>query len=348
MMHPNHKLQTRLQIIKRLLNTPNCELIVKCFLSVNDYQTSNVYTNIKLSFYLNALMNNGYLKQQSDLNATSYNNDKEILNHFNNILVNCGLNYKNELSSYMNNMNKIGQVTTDFSDLIEPTYLLVSNSFYSNINRRTAIDLMNQFDKDLDDQRVNHIYKRSNDIFKHFLSQFDRLTNELNSFSINLLNQVVSMHSNVRKLYLLKLKNKRIELYDVKQKWMHLIENMTHERCICFDKKSSPNFYILDQTEGPNRERRRLKKSHLYIPERFFKEDYRSRLVNEKNTTPLRYLLNNYEDFLASSSSNCVDNPNFNSSSGGSSMGDYMLYHLKNSEVIKYDFISLIFLLYNF
>ncbi len=59
----------------------------------------------------------------------------------------------------MNNMNKVRQVTTDFSDLIEPTYLLVSNSFYSNINRRTAINLMNQFDKDLDDQRVNTYHK---------------------------------------------------------------------------------------------------------------------------------------------------------------------------------------------
>lgn len=33
MMHPNHKIHTRLQLVKRLLNTSNCELIMKCILS---------------------------------------------------------------------------------------------------------------------------------------------------------------------------------------------------------------------------------------------------------------------------------------------------------------------------
>ena len=82
-------------------------------------------------------------------------------------------------------------------------------------------------------------------------------------------------------------------MFDVKQKWLHLIENMTHEKCIWFDENSAPvNFYILDQTEGPNRERRRLKKSHLYIPERFFKPEVvaEKKLLNEKCELPLRYV----------------------------------------------------------
>ncbi len=193
MMHPNHKLHTRLQLIKRLLNTPNCELIVKCALSLSDYHhssQSNVYTNTKLAFYLNSLMNS---------NLSDQNNDKEILNHLNHVLVNSGLNYKNELNSYLSNYQKNNLLmhsnsngnSGDFSDLTEPSYLVFSVNMVAAMNKRTAVDVMNQFDKELDDQRVNHVYRRANDAFKHFLGQFDRLTNELNVFSIGLLNQVI-------------------------------------------------------------------------------------------------------------------------------------------------------------
>lgn len=59
-MHPNHKIATRLQAIKHLLNTFNCESIVKSMLSLSDNvggsaQQSSVSFNGKLSFYLSSL-----------------------------------------------------------------------------------------------------------------------------------------------------------------------------------------------------------------------------------------------------------------------------------------------------
>ena len=72
------------------------------------------------------------------------------------------------------------------------------------------------------------------------------------------------MHSSFRKSYLQRIKNKRIQIFDIKQKWIHLIEKMTHEKCIWYEMSGreavGPFFFILDQTEGPNRERRRIKK----------------------------------------------------------------------------------------
>ena len=82
------------------------------------------------------------------------------------------------------------------------------------------------------------------------------------------------MHSSFRKSYLQRIKNKRIQIFDIKQKWIHLIEKMTHEKCIWHEMSSghdsaSSIFFILDQTEGPNRERRRIKKvSQLNITSR--------------------------------------------------------------------------------
>lgn len=139
------------------------------------------------------------------------------------------------------------------------------------------------------------------------------------------------MHSNVRKSYLQRLKNKRIHRFDIKQKWLRLIDNMTHEKCLWHEPASAAStFYILDQTEGLNRERRRLKKSHLYIPERFFKDEYQQALRNEQHAGPLRYLLANYDVATDGSVTN----------STSMSTGDYMLYYLKNSEVRSVFYIT--------
>ncbi len=133
------------------------------------------------------------------------------------------------------------------------------------------------------------------------------------------------MHSNFRKTYLQRLKNKRNNAFDVKQKWLRLIDNLTHEKCLlgC----PAPTSSILDQTEGLNRERRRLKKAHLFMDSRFFKKEIANeRLKSENRKTPLKYLLANYELSLTDGTYTSV----------GMSTGDYMLYYLKNSEVLKY------------
>ena len=205
---------------------------------------------------------------------------------------------------------------------LDEQYLKIKVAENSQTTTQTTNDLLNQCDKEFDDETLK-IYYRTNQTFKRFLQDFERLTEELNEYAVNLTNQVCSMHSNVRKTYLQRLKNKRIQMYDIKQKWLQLIENMTHECCIWHDADSAATtFFILDQTEGLNRERRRLKKSHLYIPDKFFKADMKPKLLNEKRTPPLRFLLNTHEQLSSQA---------FESTSG-----DYMLYHLKNSEVLKY------------
>jgi hypothetical protein len=163
-----------------------------------------------------------------------------------------------------------------------------------------------------------------------FAEQYDRLGSELNEFSCNLTNQVVLMHSSVRKIYFQRLKNKFIKSYDVKQKWISLIENMTHEKCLWFETNCWPKFEVLDQTEGPNRERRRLKKSHLFIADRFFKENFKSRLRNENCSNSLKYLLNNYEDYLSMAQNEKKESTPIDSTF----TTNYMLSHWKNNEII--------------
>jgi hypothetical protein len=317
--------------------------------------------NLKLSFYFNSLFssNNNNNNNNNNLTTQLNKNDKEILSHLNQLLSTVGFNYKAELTAAVANSNTID---------VDSLHSSAASMINSNENlKKVYLELTTQFDKEFD-REILKIYSRTITMFKRFLQQFDKLTEDLNTYSLNLTNQAVAMHSNVRKIYLQRLKNKRIQVYDVKQKWLHLIENMLHSRFMWCDQSSLPKFYILDQTEGPNRERRRLKKSHLYIPERFFKPDIRLKLLSEKQPSPLRYLLNNYEDYLqmasvsnafgmrnqknvnnestspsnieitASASSDTLneslDADSIEQLSGGS-VGDYMLYHLKNSEVSK-------------
>ena len=149
------------------------------------------------------------------------------------------------------------------------------------------------------------------------------------------------MHSNVRKNYLQRLKSKGIQVYHIQKKWMNMIENMTHERTIWHDPANLCSFFILDQTEGPNRERRRLRKSHLYIAERFFKPEVKPKLENEKQPSTLRYLISNGDDGIGDGGGGSGgggtdggDTSNGSSTGGGSvSSGDYMLYH-KTTELL--------------
>ena len=136
--------------------------------------------NLKLSFYLNALIN-------SNNTIQIVNNDKEVLKHLNEILVNSiGFNYKTELGSILN---------YDLNETIASSYVLVSSSSSSlaqanSLNSKVASDFLNQCDKEFDEE-ILKIYYRTNQMFKRFLQQFDRLTEELNEYAVNLTNQVL-------------------------------------------------------------------------------------------------------------------------------------------------------------
>jgi hypothetical protein len=365
MMHPHHKVKnTRLKLIKILTTNPNCVHILKCALSLPDNQPSAISSNSKLSFYFNSLfdlaISNKRGPQSAPLMSSSStaaaqsqpqisNSDKEVLLEFNQILIQAGLNYKTEYYAVINAYTRNSSLITGFepsnspdlaSFAAESTYLIVNTD--SNW-LRASVDLTTQFDKELDDE-ILKIFHKSKQIFNIFLEQYDKIIQDLSHFSCNLTNKVVLMHSNVHKQLFQRLKSKMIKQDDVKQSWMHLIENMTHEKCMWFDEASWPSFYILDQTESPSRERRRLKKCHLYIPDRFFKDEVRWKLAHERQVHPLKYLLNNYDEYSngGSSGGGGGSNSNGGRASDASSMdtgpsfaNSYMLNQWKYSENIK-------------
>ncbi|KAB0395902.1 hypothetical protein E2I00_011026 [Balaenoptera physalus] len=84
--------------------------------------------------------------------------------------------------------------------------------------------------------------------------------------------------------------------------WQELIQQLTHDRAVWYDPIYYPTSWQLDPTEGPNRERRRLQRCYLTIPNKYLLRD-RQKSEADVVKPPLSYL---FEDKTHSSFSSTV------------------------------------------
>uniref|UniRef100_A0A8C5N5V7 Lysosomal trafficking regulator n=1 Tax=Gouania willdenowi TaxID=441366 RepID=A0A8C5N5V7_GOUWI len=83
--------------------------------------------------------------------------------------------------------------------------------------------------------------------------------------------------------------------------WQELVQQLTHDRAVWYDQLSYPTSWQLDPTEGPNRERRRLQRCYLTIPNKYLLKDRRK--ADDAAQPPLSFL---FEDKTHSSFSSTV------------------------------------------
>ncbi|XP_067381634.1 lysosomal-trafficking regulator isoform X1 [Channa argus] len=83
--------------------------------------------------------------------------------------------------------------------------------------------------------------------------------------------------------------------------WQELVQQLTHDRAVWYDQTSYPTSWQLDPTEGPNRERRRLQRCYLTIPNKYLLPDRRK--PEDPVKPPLSFL---FEDKTHSSFSSTV------------------------------------------
>ncbi|XP_055358676.1 lysosomal-trafficking regulator isoform X4 [Betta splendens] len=83
--------------------------------------------------------------------------------------------------------------------------------------------------------------------------------------------------------------------------WQELVQQLTHDRAVWYDQTSYPTSWQLDPTEGPNRERRRLQRCFLTIPNKYLLPDRRK--PEDPVKPPLSFL---FEDKTHSSFSSTV------------------------------------------
>ncbi|KAG7272560.1 hypothetical protein CRUP_004735 [Coryphaenoides rupestris] len=85
------------------------------------------------------------------------------------------------------------------------------------------------------------------------------------------------------------------------RRWQELVQQHTHDRAVWYDQMSYPTSWQLDPTEGPNRERRRLQRCYLTIPNKYLLKDRRK--PEDAVKPPLSFL---FEDNTHSSFSSTV------------------------------------------
>ncbi|KAI1894637.1 hypothetical protein AGOR_G00117810 [Albula goreensis] len=83
--------------------------------------------------------------------------------------------------------------------------------------------------------------------------------------------------------------------------WQEQVQQLTHDRGVWYDQASDRTSWQLDPTEGPNRERRRLQRCHLTIPNKHLLQGRRK--PEDPVKPPLSYL---FEDKSNSSFSSTV------------------------------------------
>ncbi|KAM9364527.1 LOW QUALITY PROTEIN: lysosomal-trafficking regulator [Pholidichthys leucotaenia] len=83
--------------------------------------------------------------------------------------------------------------------------------------------------------------------------------------------------------------------------WQELVQQLTHERAVWYDQTTYPTSWQLDPTEGPNRERRRLQRCYLTIPNKYLLKDRHK--FEDTLKPPLSFL---FEDKTHSSFSSTV------------------------------------------
>jgi lysosomal-trafficking regulator len=84
---------------------------------------------------------------------------------------------------------------------------------------------------------------------------------------------------------------KQTQEIDFYREWHELIQRMIHEDAPWYNEDLYPSTWELDETEGPNRIRIRLKRSVLNIEERFFNEEFQHKSLYCRRRQLLEYLI---------------------------------------------------------
>uniref|UniRef100_A0A672U8V4 Lysosomal trafficking regulator n=1 Tax=Strigops habroptila TaxID=2489341 RepID=A0A672U8V4_STRHB len=144
------------------------------------------------------------------------------------------------------------------------------------------------------------------DILKQlfFLSLFQRLDTKSKDISkiAGDITQAVSLSQGMeRKKVIQHIRGMYKAELSASRHWEELVQQLTHDRALWYDPVYYPTSWQLDPTEGPNRERRRLQRCYLTIPNKYLLPDRQKQEGMIK--TPLSYL---FEDKTHSSHSSTV------------------------------------------
>ncbi|XP_078313286.1 lysosomal-trafficking regulator-like isoform X5 [Crassostrea virginica] len=140
-------------------------------------------------------------------------------------------------------------------------------------------------------QKGRQLWKKKSDSdVDKALHRSDKVYSSLSSLAMEMTQRVTQLQGQERSKFVEHIKRTMTEKIQIKKSWQQIVQNLTHERGVWHDAKSYPKSWQLDPTEGPGRVRKRLKRCHLGIENRFLTPDNQYKLESEKVDPPLIYL----------------------------------------------------------
>ncbi|CAF1046492.1 unnamed protein product, partial [Didymodactylos carnosus] len=137
------------------------------------------------------------------------------------------------------------------------------------------------------DNNLNIIHKRFNFNNQRFNKlQLDK-TRLFTSKAMEITQDVINLQSHERKKFIEHIRLTQSLELRIKHLWHNLCGQLTHELSIWYEPQLYPQFWELDPTESPNRERRRLQRAYCLMDKKYFQ----SHIKEEKlMKPPLWYL----------------------------------------------------------
>lgn len=105
---------------------------------------------------------------------------------------------------------------------------------------------------------------------EQFLERLKPLSQKTVEAAMSITREAVEAQNQERKMFINHLKHLSSERYSIHKNWKSIIEMFSHEKSVWHYPDSYPQSWELDPVEGPMRIRRRLRRCHLNIPEKFF------------------------------------------------------------------------------
>ncbi|XP_041921908.1 lysosomal-trafficking regulator isoform X3 [Alosa sapidissima] len=136
---------------------------------------------------------------------------------------------------------------------------------------------------------------------KSLMQRLDGKSKDISKIAADITQNVSLRQGMERKKVILHIRGLYKTDLSASRHWQELVQQLTHDRAVWYDQVSYPTSWQLDPTEGPNRERRRLQRCYLTIPNKYLLKD-RQKLENAVRP-PLAFLA---EDKTHSSFSSTV------------------------------------------
>lgn len=175
------------------------------------------------------------------------------------------------------------------SHLPEDSLKLISNFCGTSLSQqqqswswsRTAMDKIESIhDSSLMDQILSA---------EKIVYRYETLVQTIIDSAMKMTRNVVDKQNKERRLLMNELK--QMQEIDFYREWYELIQRMIHEEAPWYNEDLYPSTWELDETEGPNRIRIRLKRSVLNIEERFFNEEFQQKSLYCRRKRLLEYLI---------------------------------------------------------